>query len=55
MTNKESINVSLVILIDTDCYLEAAATLKFHIHVLLNMSKQMVAGLLNLFLMPPTP
>ena len=52
MTNKASINVSLVILIDTDCYSEAAAILKFHVHVRLNMSKQMVAGLLNLFLMP---
>ena len=49
VTNKASINVSLAILIDTDCYSEAAAILRIHVHVLLNMSKQMVAGLLNLF------
>ena len=57
VTNKASINVSLFIFIDTNCYLEAPAILKFHVHVLLNVSKQMVAGLLNLFLMtfPPAP
>jgi len=55
VTNKASINVSLAILIDTHCYSEAAAIVKFHVHVRLNMSKQMVAGLLNLFSMPPTP